>query len=265
MTAARFPVTVVIATRNESGNIAECIDSARWAAETIVADAGSTDDTRARAAASGAHVIDTPGVSIGAQRNAAIELAAHDWIFVLDADERASEALGAEVARTIDAPRYDAYRVGLENMFLGRHIRHGGWGSNRKHVRLFRKALRFNANKVHESVVTHGSVGALRATLRHTPYPTLESYFEKLGRYSRWWAEQNFARGRRVGASTVVLRAFGRFFGTYLFRGGWKDGAHGAVLAGLGAVSVLAKYARLWELGLKERAERGWAREARPH
>jgi hypothetical protein len=82
----------------------------------------------------------------------------------------------------------------------------------------------------------------------HYPYATLGEYFAKLDRYSRWWAEQNFARGRRVGAWTIAIKPPVRFLSMYVVRGGFLDGAVGVIVAVLAAMSVAAKYARLWEL-----------------
>ena len=83
----------------------------------------------------------------------------------------------------------------------------------------------------------------------HYPVASLGEYFEKLERYSRWWAEQNFARGKRTRAWTIALKPPARFFSMYVLRAGFLDGAAGVIVAALAAMSVAAKYARLWELG----------------
>ena len=244
----RVPVTVVIAAHNEADEIADCVASASWAAEVLVVENDSTDDTIARARAAGATVFSHPFRSIGAQRNAAIARASHSWVLVLDADERATPALGAEVATRVTANAAEAYRVPRRNWFLGREIRHSGWDRDRP-VRLFRSTLRYDERPVHEHVITNGEPGALDEALLHQPYANLGEYFSKLGRYSRDWAEQNHARGRRVSVMTLVTRPPARFVSTYFLRGGWRDGGHGVVIALLAAVSVAAKYAHLWTMG----------------
>ncbi|HEX6576674.1 MAG TPA: glycosyltransferase family 2 protein [Gemmatimonadaceae bacterium] len=240
----------MIAARNEAANIASCIASVSWAGEIIVVEDGSTDDTVALATAAGARVIHNAFTTIGLQRNAAIEQAREEWILVVDADERASPELGREVAAAIAAPRFDAYRVSRRNFFLGSEVRHGGWESDRP-VRLFRRTIRYNANRVHEHVDVAGNAGDLNASLTHEPYPTLDSWFEKLGRYSRWWAEDRYTRGKRGSIMSVVTRPPLRFVTMYLIRGGWMDGARGAVLASMAATSVMAKYAQLWAMTLR--------------
>lgn len=243
-----LPVTVVIAARDEGAEIAECIASVAWAAEVIVVENDSKDDTVALARAAGATVMQHPFRTIGAQRNAAIERASHSWILVVDADERGTPELATAIGEALahdDGPV--AFRAPRRNFFLGREIRHGGWERDRP-VRLFRRNLRYDERPVHEHVIVQGAVGVLSSPLLHTPYATLSEYFDKLHRYSRWWAEQNHARGRRASLIDLTLRPAGRFLTMLFVRQGFRDGAHGVVIAVLGAMSVAAKYAQLWAM-----------------
>ena len=82
-------------------------------------------------------------------------------------------------------------------------------------------------------------------------YKSLDQYFEKFNRYSRWWAEQYFAKGRRTSAAAVFFKPPARFASMYLLKGGFRDGARGLILACLAAASVMAKYARLWERSIR--------------
>jgi glycosyltransferase involved in cell wall biosynthesis len=242
-------VTVVIAARNEAGNIAACISSVSFASEILVVEDGSSDDTVALARDAEATVLQHPFQTIGMQRNFAIENASNPWILVIDADERGSPGLGDEIARVISNAGYDAYRIPRRNLFLGAEVRHGGWESD-KPIRLFKSSLRYNASRVHEHVEVNGPIGELISQITHEPYVTLDSWFEKLGRYSKWWAEDRFDKGKRTGIASVVFRPPLRFLTMYVIRGGWMDGARGALLASMAATSVMAKYARLWALGI---------------
>ena len=241
-------ITAVIAAHNESANIEACIASVEWAREIIVVENDSIDDTIDRAKSVGATVISPRFTTIGAARNNAIDRAQTPWILVIDADERCTPELAAEVRERVRLPGDNvAFRIPRRNFFLGKEIRHGGWG-NDKPVRLFRREIRYNANLVHEHVnVTGGSTGEVRNSLLHYPYLSLDQYFEKFDRYSRWWAEQNFAKGRRTSAAAVFFKPPVRFLSMYVLRGGFRDGSRGLILACLAAASVMAKYARLWE------------------
>ena len=254
----KVPVTVVIAARNAAAHIGACVASvASWAGEVLVVENDSTDDTILLASVEGATVFSHPFATIGGQRNAAIERARHEWILVLDADERCTAGLAEEVARVIATPgAVEAYRVRRRNFFLGREIRHGGWERDRP-VRLFRRHLRYDPRPVHEHVVLQYPPSELAAPMLHYTYSSLDEYFAKFERYSAWWAEQNHARGKRASAWKVLVKPPARFVSMYLLRLGFLDGAHGLVLAVLAAMSVGAKYARLWGLG---RTGRGDAR-----
>lgn len=251
----RTPLSVVIAAHNEAANLEACLASLDWAAEILVVENDSTDNTADIATRAGARVFQHPFVTIGGQRNHAIGQASHDWVLVLDADERCTSALATEIQDLLDGvPGSSAFRIGRRNFFMGREIRHGGWGGDRdRPVRLFKKHLRYDDSLIHEHVLVGENAGTLRSLLDHEPYRTLDAYFEKFSRYSKAWAEQNFARGRRVGIRDVMLRPPARFISTYLFRGGWMDGARGGLLACLAGASVMAKYARLWEMSLRRK------------
>src|SRR5438093_4891641 len=173
--ASPAPVTVVIPTRNEGAQIAECVGRLAWAAEVIVVDGGSTDGTRELARAAGARVLDgavVQGPTIAHQRNAGIGAATHEWVFALDADERVGPELSAELAATVAAPAREAYAVRRRNVFLGETLRHAGWGSDWV-VRLFRKNRRVVELKVREALESVPDVGRLAAPLDHLPYRDL--------------------------------------------------------------------------------------------
>ena len=243
-------VTAVIAAHDEAAQIEACIAGLEWVSEVIVVENDSIDDTIDRARGAGATVISPKFTTIGAARNNAIERAKTQWILVVDADERCTPELAAEIRQLVDKPGpYPAYRIPRRNFFLGKEIRHGGWGTDRP-IRFFKRELRYNASLVHEHVEVTGETGELKSALLHYTYTSLDQYFEKFNRYSRWWAEQNHARGRRASAAAVFFKPPARFVRMYLLKGGFLDGAHGVVLACLAAGSVMAKYARLWAMGL---------------
>jgi glycosyltransferase involved in cell wall biosynthesis len=240
-------VTAVIAAHDESANISDCIASLRWAREVIVVENDSSDETVALAKSAGATVMSPPFTTIGRARNNAIEKATTSWILVVDADERCTPELAAEIQAIIRQTKAAAaYRIPRRNYFLGREIRHGGWENDRP-VRLFRSSLRYNASMVHEHVDVLGKTGVLDHSLLHYSYRSLDQYFAKFDRYSRGWADQNYAKGRRGNPAAILFKPPARFFSMYVLRGGFLDGAHGLVLACLAAASVMAKYARLWE------------------
>ncbi len=240
-------VTVVIAARNEAANIGACIESVSWAQEVIVVENESTDDTIDIASEAGATVLANPFETIGGQRNEAIARAKTDWVLVVDADERGSPQLREEIRALIESASKEAYRVPRRNFFLGAEINHGGWERDRP-IRLFKSVLRYDASRVHEHVVVKGEVGELTNGLTHEPYASIDSYLEKLSRYSKWWAEDRYDRGKRTSPIAALVRSRLRFASMYLVKLGFLDGEAGLMLASLASTSVQMKYARLWEM-----------------
>jgi glycosyltransferase involved in cell wall biosynthesis len=240
------PVTVVIPTLNEATQIAECVRHLTWAGEVIVADGGSTDETVAAARAAGATVLTGAFATIAAQRNAAIAAARHEWVFALDADERVPAALAGEIAATVAAPQFASYGVRRRNVYLGREMRHAGWGSDWVY-RLFRREQRFTERRVHEALRRAGASGRLRAPLDHVPYRDLGHHLRKVERYAALAALDLRERGRRARLSDLLVRPPVRFVRMYVGQLGLLEGWRGAVLCGFAALGVFLKYARLWE------------------
>lgn len=241
------PVTVVIPTLNESAQIEEAVRHLAWASEVLVADGGSTDGTQALARKAGARVLEVPGHTIAGQRNAAIAIARTDWVFALDADERITPALAAELERTAHQPAHEAYAVGRRNYYLGRLMRRSGWGDNWA-VRFFRKDRRFVERRVHEGLESVADTGRLAEPLEHTPYRDLSHHLKKIDLYATWAAQDLRDRGRRARITDILVRPPFTFWRTYFLQLGILEGWHGAVLCGLASVSVFLKYTRLWEL-----------------
>jgi len=240
------PLTVVIPTLNEASQIGDCVSGLSWAGEVIVVDAGSQDETAARARAAGARVLN--GVAgIAAQRNAGIEAAQHEWVFALDADERIGPALAAELAQVVAAPQHEAYRVRRRNLFHGHVLRRGHWGRDWV-VRLFRRGRRFGGKSAHPGLeIAEREQGELTNELDHAPYKDLRHHIDKIIAYSRMSADDLAAQGRRASFSDVALRPAFRFLRDYVVHGSFLDGRLGVIHAGMSAASVFFKYAFLWE------------------
>ena len=247
MADARVPLTVVIPALNEAHQIAECVRHIGWADEILVVDGGSADATVALAREAGATVLDGHNVTIASQRNMAIARARNAWVLALDADERVTDELRAEIEEVLRAPAHRAYRIRRQNYYLGRELTRGRWGKDWV-LRLFTRDLRYTERRVHESVQHAGPTGRLDASLRHTPYRDLAHQLEKMNRYARWGAEDMYDQGRRASTWHLVTRPLGRFLRAYLLQGAIWDGRHGLVTSVLGGYTAFLKYAHLWAL-----------------
>ena len=246
------PLTVVIPTLNEAGQIRDCVRHLDWVDEILVADGGSLDGTPDIACAAGARVLKETGPTIAAQRNAAIAVARHSWILALDADERVGPDLAREIVAAVAQPTHAAYAIRRRNVYLGRVMNHAGWGSDWV-VRLFQRDQRFVERRVHEALQRQRDVGRLVGPLDHVPYSTLGHHIEKIDRYATWAARDLADKGRRARLTDLLLRPPARFLRMYLLQGGVLDGWRGTMLCAVTAVNVFLKYSRLWELQRKDK------------
>jgi glycosyltransferase involved in cell wall biosynthesis len=244
----REPLSILIPTKNEASNLAACIASARWAEEVVVVDSGSTDGTLEIARARADRVLEHEYVNSAAQKNWALPQVTHRWVLVVDADERVTPALRAEIEAVLaDPARADGYWIRRDNHFIGKRIRGAGWQRDRV-LRLFdRTKGAYQPLHVHAEVEIEGRVGFLRERLTHDTYRDLDQYFEKFLRYTRWSAADLKARRVRAAGQRIFLRPVGRFLRQYVLEGGFRYGRHGLVLCMLAAFSVFTKYARRWE------------------
>lgn len=244
---ARVPLTVVIPTLNEGTQIAQAVTDLAWADEVIVIDGGSTDETTTAARAAGAQVLVLEGVTIAGQRNAGIEAARNHWILALDADERVTPQLLAELGQVVGGgnPTHAAYRMKFQNHYLGRELRHGPWGRD-SHIRLFTRDRRYVCNRVHEHLEPIADVGTLTGPVLHTPYRDLAHHVTKVVKYARWGAEDLHSRGRTAGVWELTARPAWRFLRDYILYSGWRDGAVGFVAAAISSFAAFLKYAFLF-------------------
>ena len=245
----RAPITVVIPTRNEAGQIGSCIRHLDWTDDIVVVDGGSSDDTVALARAAGARVINDGPHGIGEQRNSGIAAARYQWVFALDADERIGPELAQELIAVESASKgttHEAYRVKRRNAFQGRVMRRGHWGNDWV-VRFARREFRYGGSAVHPGLQGLRDVGTLTQQLDHTPYRDLSHHIEKLIAYAQMSAPGLAAQGRRARWSDLAVRPAAHFWREYLLRGGFLDGRMGVIQAAMGAIGGFLKYAFLWE------------------
>jgi glycosyltransferase involved in cell wall biosynthesis len=248
-------ITATIITFNEERNIARVIESLRCCDEILVLDSGSNDRTPEIATKLGARVEEASWHGYAAQKNIATELASHDWILALDADESLSEALEAEIWQIKKAgPAYDGYTVPRLAQYLGRWILHSGWYPDRK-VRLFdRRRAKWVGEFVHESVVVKGRVGHLQSNLLHFTCNSLSEHLKTMDAYTTLAAQEIASRGRTPGLAELLLDPPWTFLRTYLLKRGFLDGAEGLAIAYMAAFYNFVKYSKARHMSPGRRA-----------
>jgi glycosyltransferase involved in cell wall biosynthesis len=293
MSAEKVPVSVVIPVKNEERNIAACIESVSWADEVWVVDSHSTDATVeiARRYTDKVVQFDYPG-GFPKKKNWALAYLpfAHEWILIVDADERVTPELREEILRVLSDPGgNDGFYINRKLIFLGRWIRHCGWYPS-WNLRMFKHRLgryeRLETDdvensgdvEVHEHVVLQGKTAYLSNDLLHEDFKSIYHFIERHNRYSNWDARvySNFLEGKgREGALRASLsgsplerkrfvkrlwartpfRAAIRFFWMYVIKCGFLDGRPGLIFCTLMSFHEAAIGAKMYEARLgKERS-----------
>ena len=206
----RVPVTVMIFTLNEAIHLPACLASLRWADDVVIVDSFSTDDTEAIARTAGARFFQHRFTGFGGQRNWALDNCEprHDWILVLDADERVTRELAEEIERAVAAapPTTGAYRLKRRFYMWGRWLRYSSLYPNWV-VRLVRRSRTRYVDRGHaETQTVDGAVGELQHDLIDENLRPIDDWFARQNRYARKEADYELA-GEAAG-------------------GGWRDLAH---------------------------------------
>ena len=251
----RLPISVIITTFNEEMNIEDCIRSVLWADEILVVDSLSTDRTVELARRHPVKLLEREYFGSAAQKNWSMDRVEHDWVLILDADERLTEELALEILRLlVEGPQFFGYFLRRRNIVLGKVIRHSGWSTD-KVIRFFHRGHgRYPDRRVHADLDIEGPTPVLRNPLLHYTFRSLDQYWEKLRNYAEWGAAQGFREGRSAGILELAGRPIWRFARTYFLQLGILDGRHGLVVCGLQAFGSFLKYARLWDYNVRARA-----------
>jgi glycosyltransferase involved in cell wall biosynthesis len=244
------PLSVVIITYNEERNIGRCLASVRAVADDVVVlDSFSSDRTEAIVREHGARFVQHAFDGHIEQKNRAITHAAYPFVLSLDADEALDERL-VEAIRKGKEGTADGYTMNRLTNYCGSWISHGGWYPDVK-LRLWdsRKGQWTGTNPHDRYELAAGArIEHLQGDLLHYSYYTLNDHLKQVNYFTDIMAQALHARGKRASMVKLLLSPVAKFFGDYVFRGGFLDGWHGFVIAMISAHATFLKYAKLKEL-----------------
>jgi glycosyltransferase involved in cell wall biosynthesis len=284
----KVPLSVLIPVKDEIDNIEDCLASVAFADDIVVVDSSSTDGTAERAKELGARVVNFQwNGQFPKKKNWALGNIEwkHEWVLILDADERIVPELAQEIARAIKRPNRDGYYINRRFMFMGGWLRHCGYYPS-WNLRLFKhgkgryERLEVSGdtgsgdNEVHEHIVMDGvgkeRIGALKHDMLHYAYPSIAVWIEKHNRYSNWEARVFVApdkdsefwklRATPFGnplerkrwikrvAQRLPMRPTLRFLYHYLYKKGFLDGHRGMIFCRLLAWYEFVSIAKAEEL-----------------
>jgi len=246
-----------------------------------VVDSGSRDKTCDIARAAGARVVDFNwNGQFPKKKNWSLENIAwkHEWVLILDADERILPELAAEIQAEVKQPQADGYFINRRFIFLDKWIKHCGYYPS-WNLRLFRHRLgRYEKlhtadtgsgdNEVHEHVELRGAAAHLKNDMLHYAYPDIYTWMEKHNRYSNWEARVEVEGDAAVGVSQIgshlsarrrlrewsrrmPFRPALRFFYSYILKLGFLDGRAGFIFCRLLATYEMLSVYKTHELRLR--------------
>lgn len=216
-------ITVIILTKNEEKNIERCISSAKQIAKRIlVIDCGSTDNTVVLAEKDGAEVFFHEWCGHANQFNWALDHCniKTTWVFRLDADERISDELAAEIKEKLNSPesdKVDAYKMRWRIYFMNKWIKHGG-----THKPYFLRLFRYGKGRVEnkpmdEHIIVDGNIKKLQGDLIHYDYKGLDAWLNKHICYSQLELEMYSGQSCMTGGNENQKKKRGFYYKLPLF------------------------------------------------
>jgi glycosyltransferase involved in cell wall biosynthesis len=249
-------ISVLILAKNEAENLPSCLSTVAWANEVIVVvDRASRDATQVIAQRGADLVAIRTFDDFASQRNAALEIASGEWIFAIDADERASPELASEIRRVTSDKKlkHSGYRVPIRSVVLGRPFRYSGTQHDRP-LRLFRRDAGRWVGTVHETVELRGSIGQLTHALWHRTIPDMQTFLRKINEYTTLEAIKFEREGRPCRVADLAVRPAWTFLKLYVAKQGFRDGLEGLAFCALSGLSVAVRHWKHRELIRSRRA-----------
>jgi glycosyltransferase involved in cell wall biosynthesis len=253
MPNAKLPISVIILSRNEEAHIARALRSVAFAAEILVIDGESSDQTRVIAEKLGAKVLVRPWPGFREQRNFSLGAAQHEWVLVLDADESVSPQLEAWLrdffVRGGDTSRPSGYKIHRREYFLGEAVTGACWNPSYQD-RFFARSKAKYVGEIHEYPLVEGGLERAPedAIIEHNPRVNVESIIEKMNRYTTVEAWDRFQLGERTNFLHMGVTFFSTWWKNYFYYKAYRDGARGFVVALLEAISRTVRHIKLWQI-----------------
>lgn len=252
MIQANNKIAVVILTKNEAANIERCLKSVTWTDEIVLVDDLSCDETVNIAKNYGARIFSRKLDDFASQREYGAGCATSQWVFSLDADEEVTPELAEEIKSVVRSGRHSAYQVAFKQHFFGKWLKHGGWYPAYR-IRLYDRTRCHWGKQIHEKIDSAEPVGRLKNAIVHYSHQTISQFLEMLNHYTDMEAQSRYQQGIRTNIGAVAGRPLRTFLAHYVLHQGFRDGAHGLVVAVLMAFYKFSWQAKLWEMGYRER------------
>lgn len=253
-------LAAIVLTKNEERHIGDCLDSLAWSERRVVFDSSSTDRTCEIAREHGAEVMQHPFNDYASQRNAALQAVEADWVFFVDADERATPELAEEIKGIVRAAALDGTSTGISvapgdpplrcdgygqaatpeirsdgiagwyvprhNYLFGRLTRGAGYWPDYQ-MRLLKYGCARYDRPASEIVELKGQAGYLQNALLHYNYETVAQFLQKQTFRVDFEATNLYRRGEKCRFYSPYYMTARHFWWRYVTLKGYRDGLHG--------------------------------------
>lgn len=244
-------ISILLPTFNEEKNIRECLESVSWADEILVVDSFSNDNTISIAQSFGAKIIQHEYINSAKQKNWAIPQCKNDWIFQIDADERASIKISEEIKLLMNSKSIVAYSNPTKNHMFGTWVKTMDLYPGER-IRLFnRNYCKFEDKEVDARIIPGGLVGKLSGNVCHYGMESVSQKLAPLDRYTTYEADQRIKSNRKFSIINLLFRPIAAFVAYFIIKGGWRSGVRGIILSFYKMDFVFWTYIKLWEIELK--------------
>jgi glycosyltransferase involved in cell wall biosynthesis len=243
-------ITVVIYTHNEEKNIRDCLESAKLLTnEIILIDMESSDKTVEIAKKLNITTMNFPKSNyVEPAREFGIKQVKTDWLFILDADERATEELAKEIKGTIQISPLQYYKIPRKNIFANiKWLKHGGWWPDHQ-VRLINKNYFVNwPKRIHSTPNIKGDAGYLKNPIIHYFHGDLSGMVKKTAIFEDIESDLLFKADRKAGTAIFFRKYLAELYRRLIKNLGFLDGPFGIIESIYQAFSKTITYLFLYE------------------
>ena len=244
-------LSAAVITFNEEPNMGRFLENiSDLADEIIVVDSFSTDRTREIAEKfPKVKFIQNHFEGFGKLKNFALEQCSGEWILFLDADELPNEEAKMAIRQKLrQNSSVQVFKIGFNNIFLGKNVRFGGWGDIYRE-RFFKKgAGRFDDAFVHEKFLYEGNAALLSGKINHYTYRDIHHHIDKSNKYTTMMAQKMNIAGKKSSVGKIIFSPLFQFLKLYFFKMGFRDGLVGFYAARTAFFYTFLKYMKLYEL-----------------
>jgi len=248
-------LSAIVITKNAAVKIKDCLESLKFADETIVVDAGSMDNTIALAGKAGAIVVEAGEIGFAASRNIGAKTAKGEWLLYVDADERITPVLAKIILERINAlthQRINSFRLYRKNIILGHWLRHGGWWPDPVHRLIKKSALKEWKGELHEYPVVGGETGSITEPIVHYSKSSVSEMVQNSRLFAPIEAELKFKAGHSpVKIFHFILAMWREFWARGILKAGWLDGMVGIIEIFYQMFHQFMVYSILWQMQQK--------------